>query len=208
MGKAMRPIDNPEELKRLKYYFNCRSERDKMLFELMLMTGYRIGDMEGLYVGDVREALEKREFTIREEKIVNMKKSYCRKNGIAFNENDVIPREVPISKELAIKLKKYIENKTDDEYMFPSRNKGKHLTGDRFGKILSEAGKKLGFKHSIGNHTLRKTFAYNVNLITGGDIEKTRMMLSHSTVEATKLYLGTDKTLFKNTMEELSQLYK
>jgi len=202
----MRPIDNNKELKRLYYYFNSRSKRDRMLFRIMLETGYRIGDMVGLLVGDVRIALRNREFAIREEKIVNMKKAYCREKGITFKEEDVIPRVVPISAAFALELKKYIEDKTDSEYMFPSRVEGKHISADRFGKILSEAGKSCDIEYPICNHTLRKTFAYNIERITK-DTQKTQMMLAHSTMEATKKYLGIDRILFKDTVEELSQAY-
>lgn len=207
MGNTMRPIEDPKELKKLQYYFNCRSDRDKMLFKLMLHTGYRVSDLVDLLVGDVKEALEKREFCINEKKIVNMKKAYCREKGIVFKESDVIPRRVPIAIGLAKDLKAYVAHKKDNEYMFPSRNKGKHISGDRFGKILNEAGKVCGIKHSVCNHTLRKTFALNVHRITG-DIEKTKMMLSHATVKATRLYIGTDFIMFKNTMEELEEMYK
>jgi len=207
MGNTMRPIEDMKELKRIQYYFNCRNNRDKMLFNLMLQTGYRIGDLVGILVGDIKEVLDKREFCIREEKIVNMKKAYCRSKGIMFKERDVIPRRVPITLELAKELKSYIKNKKDDEYMFPSRIKGKHISSDRFGKIINEAGCKCGIKNSICNHTLRKTFAFNVHKITG-DIKKTQMMLSHSTTAATEKYLGIDMIMFKNTMEELAQIYK
>lgn len=207
MGNTMRPIDSMKELQRLKYYFECRSPRDRMLLEIMLQTGYRIGDLVDLLVGDVKETLEKREFCIREKKIVNMKKAYCLRNNLVFNERDVSPRIVPISLDFAKELKKHIKNKKDDEYMFPSRFKGHHISEDRFGKLLSKAGKDCGIKYPICNHTLRKTFALNVHRITK-DIKKTQRMLSHSTEEATELYIGTDMIMFRDTIEELAKLYK
>ena len=203
----MRPIENMEDVKRLQYYFNCRNPRDKMLFRLMLQTGYRIGDMVGLLVGDVKEAIDLRYFNIRENKIVNMKKDYCRKKGISFSEIDVIPRKVPIPIEFTKELKKYIDNKKDNEYMFPSRNAGFHISEDRFGKILHLAGKECGIKENICNHTLRKTYAFNIQMITG-DISKTQMMLAHSSREATEKYLGIDMIMFKNTMDALNNVYK
>ena len=207
MGNTMRPIENMQDVKRLQYYFNCRNPRDKMLFQLMLQTGYRVGDMVGLLVGEVKEAIDVRYFNIRENKIVNMKKNYCRKKGIAFTETDVVPRKVPIPLDFAKELKKYIGNKKDNEYMFPSRNSGYHISEDRFGKILSEAGRECGIKENICNHTLRKTYALNIQGITR-DISKTQMMLAHSTPEATEKYLGIDMIMFKNTMEELAKTYK
>lgn len=206
MGRAMRPIDNPKDLKTLKYWFKCRSERDNMLFQIMLHTGYRIGDLIGLLVGDVREAIERGTFIITEEKILNMKKSNCIKKGIKFQEKDVIPREVPIAKSFALELKRYIKDRPDNEYMFPSRKKHYHISSDRFGKILNQAGRECNIKFPVSNHTIRKTFAYNIHNITG-DIEKTKAMLAHSSIEATKLYLGIDRIMFKNTMEELAEIF-
>ena len=207
MGNTMRPLENMEDVKRLQYYFNCRGPRDRMLFRLMLQTGYRIGDMVGLLVGDIKEAIDIRYFIIRENKIVNMKKHYCREKGIMFKETDVIPRKVPIPLDFIKELKKYIENKKDNEYMFPSRNNGFHISEDRFGKILSEAGRECGIKEHICNHTLRKTYALNIQIITG-DISKTQMMLAHSCKEATEKYLGIDMIMFKNTMDALNNRYK
>ncbi|VII71112.1 phage integrase family protein [Clostridioides difficile] len=81
---------------------------------LGITTGYRAGDLVKLKVRDVKEALRRQEFTIMEGKKVNSKN---------IREKNRKPRTVEVRPKIAQILKKYIKDKHDYEYMFPSRKK-------------------------------------------------------------------------------------
>ena len=48
------PLRTQEELDAMNYYFKSRSERDYLLYYMGINVAFRISDLLGLKVGDVR----------------------------------------------------------------------------------------------------------------------------------------------------------
>lgn len=116
--EASKPIKDIEQLKDIRDYLKAKNERDYVLFMLGIMTGYRAGDLVSLKVRDIKEALEVGKFIILESK---------KKNSNNIKEKNKRPRKAEIIPELDKILREYIRNKSDYEYMFPSRKGNSYI---------------------------------------------------------------------------------
>ncbi|EOY7231592.1 tyrosine-type recombinase/integrase [Clostridioides difficile] len=180
-------------------YLKYKSYRNYVIFMLGITTGYRAGDLVKLKVRDVREALKRQEFTIMEGKKANSKN---------IREKNRKPRTVEIRPKIAQILKKYIKNKKDYEYMFPSQKKDyPHIKVATFSDILKDAGKYFGL-HNITAHSMRKTYAYKIYIDSNKDIVAVKELLGHSSIEETKEYLGLDKELYHQYSESLDDFVR
>lgn len=176
-------------------------ERNLMLFQLGIATGYRLGDLVTLTIGDILDALEEGEFYIQESKQYKLweyREKQRRKKLLAGekipSEKLPKPRRQGITDYLRKLLTEYCEGKRRSEYAFvSSTNPPNHIQASSFSKILKKVSedKQLQLKN-ISGHSLRKTYAMNVYEDTG-DIEFTRKRLGHKNVMTTQLYLGLDK---------------
>lgn len=197
MGKrktkcASKPIKSVKDVKRMIAYLEASSDRfgkrNAILFQLGITTGYRAGDLVELTVGEVREAIKKEEFIILENKKVNTKN---------IRKKNIRPRRVPLSRKLKPKLKQYISDKEDYEYMFKSNKGDSHIEVDTISKILKKAGEYLGLYYTTA-HCMRKTYAYKIYIDSGNDIIAVKEMLGHSSIEETKLYLDLERLKYDN----------
>lgn len=168
-------------------------KRNAILFQVGITTGYRAGDLVELTVGEVREAIKKNEFIILENKKVNSKN---------IRKKNIRPRRVPISNKLKSKLKSYIQDKEDWEYMFKSNKGDSYIEVDTISKILKRAGEYLGLYYTTA-HCMRKTYAYKIYVDSGYDVIAVKEMLGHSSIEETKLYLDLDRLKYDSYSESL-----
>lgn len=196
--KPAKAITSKQDLQRLVAYLEASSkygDRNAMIWETSVGTGFRMGDLVGLTVGQVREFLAQGEFYIFESKKKNTKKIRKINNK---------PREVPIPLKLARRLRKYIEDKNDWEYMFPSNKKTyNHISVDRVSKILKEAGEKIGIL-GLSAHSGRKTYATILYIESDYDLVYVNERLGHSTFEQTKLYLDIKRYNGRNYLDSLN----
>ncbi|MEG1870879.1 MAG: tyrosine-type recombinase/integrase [Peptostreptococcaceae bacterium] len=203
MGKAKRPSRPIKDVRRvfdIQDYLRYKSERNYVLFVLGITTGYRAGDLVELKIRDVREAIRRGKFEILEGK---------KKNSKNIREKNRKPREAIILPELERELKKYIKNKKDYEYMFPSR-KGKgrnHIQVDRVSEIIKEAAEYFDMDE-ITAHSMRKTYAYTVYMQNDCDVIAVKEMLGHSSIEETKVYLGLDREKYHQYSQALRGLIR
>lgn len=164
------------------------AERNFTLFILARATGYRLGDLVGLTIGQIEDALDDGEFLIQESKqykqwLSNQKEYPDRKKPTK--------RRAPIGSSLREYLSKYIKGKKRKEFAFQS-NKGngnEFISQKAFSGILKEVGEEIGLKHITG-HSTRKTYATVIYEESDHDIEKVRAALNHQSIEETKRYLG------------------
>ena len=201
MGKVKRPSKPIKDIKRvfdIQDYLRYKSERNYVLFVLGIATGYRAGDLVELKVRDVREALRIGKFVILEGK---------KKNSKNIREKNIKPREAEIFPELETVLKKYIRDKKDYEYMFPSRKGRGSIKVDRVTTILKEAAEYFDM-NDITAHSMRKTYAYTVYMENSCDIIAVKEMLGHSSIEETKAYLGLDKEKYHQYSQVLRRLIR
>ena len=201
MAKVKRPSRPIKDIRRvfdIQDYLKHKSERNYVLFLLGITTGYRAGDLVELKVRDVREALRRGKFEILEGK---------KKNSKNIREKNRRPREAEILPEVETVLKKYIRNKKDYEYMFPSRKGNSHIKVDRVTAIIKEAAEYFGMDE-ITAHSMRKTYAYTVYIENDCDIVAVKEMLGHSSIEETKAYIGLDREKYHQYSQVLRKLVR
>lgn len=191
------PIKDVEQVYDIQDYLKEKNERDYMLFLLGISTGYRAGDLVKLKVRDVIKALDIGYFIIMEGKKLNSKN---------IRDKNRKPRKVVIIKNLRKKLEEYIKNKSEYEFMFPSR-KGGHIQVKRVSQILKEAAEYFSIE-KISAHSMRKTYAYRIYETNGHDLLAIKEMLGHSSIEETKAYLGLDREVFDNYSTTLNDLIR
>lgn len=171
-----------------------QSDRNVVLFQLCIATGYRVQDISDLTIGEIREALNNGYFLIQEKKQYNSWETII-KNNPDSNKKKPNKRKHDIEPQLDSILKRYIKSKKKSEYAFPSqKNKGETpITPKSYSAILSNVAKSLNLKN-ISGHSLRKTYAWRLWKATK-NLEYVRIALGHKSIEVTKRYLGLDEEL-------------
>ncbi|WP_342510562.1 site-specific integrase [Sporosarcina sp. FSL K6-1522] len=160
------PVRDPDQIAEMKKYLMKKSERDYMLFVTGINSGLRISDLLPLRVRDAKKTY----FDLREKKTQKQKR-------------------IQMTPGLRRELKKYIEGKDDDEYLFKSREGlNKPISRSMAYKILREAADYVGLD-GVGTHTLRKTFGYHLYK-KYKDVALLMEIFNHSDENITLRYIG------------------
>lgn len=174
------PLRTQEEINAMKNYFRLRSKRDYLLFMMGINVAYRVSDLLGLTVGDVRG---KKKIEIKEMKTGKM-------------------RKIPIYPHLKSVIDEYCEGKEDEEYLFRSSTHkyNKPISRVQAYKII-KAGAKQCKIPNIGTHSFRKTFGYHYYLRTK-DIVSLMKLFNHRDPAITLRYIGIERDqLEENLMD-------
>ena len=103
-----------------------------------------------------------------------------------------IDREVPLSQTLLRTLREYYRWMKPETYLFPGTVNGwradKPVTEKMAWQAVHEARIRAGITKHVTPHTLRHCFATHL-LESGADLRSIQMMLGHSDIEATAIYL-------------------
>lgn len=180
-------------------------ERNKVLINLQIGTGYRMQDLTPLTIGDIREALYYGSFLIQEQK--QMKSWMTRmKNNPKSNSPKPAKRQVEIEprSNLEKMLKSYVQGKKNSEYAFPSNGKFGYITAKSFSRILSKAGENIGLEN-ISGHSGRKSYATWMYERTG-NIAFVAKQIGHKNPETTLLYIGANKSDRKKAANIMSNM--
>ena len=163
----VQPLRTNEEIQDFQFWLRRTSnpERDSFLLLFGINNGLRMSDIIGLKVGDIRG---------KSKPIIVERKTGKRKP--IFIDN--------LREEILL----YTEGKEENDWLFPSRQQGRHITRDRVYQIYADIAEKLG-RDDIGTHTLRKTFGYHYYKKTR-DIATLMFIFNHSSQSITKRYIG------------------
>ncbi len=162
---------------------DLKGMRDKAMLEFAYATGMRVTEIISLNLDDV-----------------NLEDSYvvC-KNGSKS-------RNIPIGTISMKALEEYIKEarpyliKTDNEKSLFVNVNGKRLTRQGFWKIIKYYKEQAHITKDITPHVLRHSFATHL-LQNGADLKSIQMMLGHSDISSTQVYMQ-----FQN--DELKNIYK
>ena len=171
----VQPIRDPEQIQQLKEYFKEKSLRNYILFIMGINTGLRISDILKLKVGDVKDS----HISMREKKTEKQKR-------------------IQITAALKRELKRFIEEREDNEYLLQSRQgKNRPIGRSMAYKILSGAA-EFGLDE-IGTHTLRKTYGYHMYMQTK-NIALLMEIFNHSSEKVTLRYIGINQDAMDKAM--------
>jgi len=120
-----------------------------------------------------------------------------------------IDREVPLSKKLLGALREYYRWMRPQTYLFPGTvnnwRADKPITEKIVWQAVREASIRAGIKKRVTPHTLRHCFATHL-LESGADLRSIQMMLGHSDLEATTVYLHLSRRHLQATANPLEQI--
>ena len=147
---------------------------DNLKHRLILMTTYSAGLRASEVMGLKPEHIDSERMLIKVE------------NGKGNKD-----RYTLLSEKLLAQLRSYYKNYRPKIYLFPSsfkKRKNRPLSYEAVRLIYEKARNKAGVKNGEGIHTLRHSFATHL-LEAGFDIRKIQVLMGHSRLSTTMIYL-------------------
>lgn len=151
----------------LRLVMMALTEENRLVCEVMLHTGLRVGDVVAL----PSAVLTASSYTVTESKTGKR-------------------RKITLPMSLKLRLKPYVGEK----WLFPGRNPLKHRTRQAVYKDIKRAGKAFRLPQNVGAHSMRKVYAVRL-FDKYGDIERVRRALNHGSAAVTMLYAMADRAL-------------
>jgi site-specific recombinase XerD len=145
--------------------------RNYVIFKLILDTGLRISELLNLRVFDI-------DF---ETNTIHVKITKTKSERYVFFRNT--------TKKL---LERLVVSGTLNSYIFINYKGNKRLTVDNVQGVCFRLEKALGLEMNIRPHKWRHTFATEY-LKRGGDLETLRLILGHTSLKTTQIYLHIDR---------------
>lgn len=167
-----KPLKLPTVLTQDQVWKIIRAPKN-MKHRLMLMTTYSAG-------------LRAREVRRLKPEHIDSKKMLIKVESGKGNKD----RYTMLSTRLLVELRRYYKKHRPEGYLFPSsyKNKDKPLSYESLRTVYDKARKKAGIKNGEGLHTLRHSFATHL-LEAGYDIRKIQVLMGHSRLSTTIIYL-------------------
>ena len=163
--------------------------RDKTIFELIYSCGLRVSELCALKMDDI-----------------SMKEKHLRLFGKGSKE-----RIVPINDKALELLKIYVSTsrisilkEKDTKELFVNF-RGDKISRVGIWKIVKETMKKSGIDKNVYPHTLRHSFATHL-IQNGADLRSVQMMLGHSDISTTCLYLHIVKISNLNVVSPMDSI--
>ena len=159
---------------------DLKGMRDKAMLEFAYATGMRVTEIISLNIDDV-----------------NIDESYV------TCQNGLKSRNIPIGTISMKALEEYIKEarpyliKTDNEKALFVNVNGKRLTRQGFWKIIKYYKEQAHITKDITPHVLRHSFATHL-LQNGADLKSIQMMLGHSDISSTQVYMQFQNEGIKN----------
>ncbi len=102
-----------------------------------------------------------------------------------------------LSKRLLIELRAYYKKYQPITYLFPSGKKDKPLSYETLRMVFEKAKKNAGIQKKATLHSLRHSFATHL-LDAGYDIRRIQVLLGHSSLKTTMIYLHVSRKTLSN----------
>ena len=153
--------------------YNIINATSNLKHRLILMTTYSAG-------------LRASEVIALKSKNIDSKRMLIKVKGKGGKE-----RYTLLAKRLLPELRHYYKTDSPKSYLFPSSYKHKKhqpLSYESVRSLYEKARKKAGVKNGAGIHTMRHSFATHL-LEAGYDIRKIQVLMGHSRLSTTMIYL-------------------
>lgn len=196
----VQPITDKRKIDKMAQILRAQSqgERNYLLFVIGINTGLRVSDYTVMTVGQFREIAERGYIIIVPAKT---DKRYIDEQGNLVGKYKKV--RIDLSEELLDCIKKYIEDREDNEYMFPSRKGGTPIKRQTVWLMLDKAAKEAGITENIGAHSMRKTFGY-WHYQQNHDIRLLMEIFQHSSEDVTLRYIGVNAEKMKDSMKNMN----
>lgn len=139
---------------------------NRLICEVMLHTGLRVGDVLSLRTQDLRSRMWVRESKTGKRKQVGL-------------PGPLLAR---------------VKAQAGPEWAFPSTIPGKHRTRQAVWADVKRASKAFRLSQNVGTHSMRKVYAVDL-LDRYGDIDRVKKAMNHESVTTTLIYAMADRLL-------------
>jgi len=165
--------------------------RDRAILELLYATGLRCGEVSDLKIKDL-----------------HFGEGYLKCLGKGSKE-----REVPVSEVARQSVNKYLQIRRYEEkemlsgdcpvseYVFVSQRRGIQLNRHCIWRLVKKYAIRAGLPAESTVHTLRHSFATHL-VANGADLRSVQMLLGHSSLITTEIYVNLDKTQVRRVYDK------
>lgn len=181
-----RPLSDAE-VERVMLSFHGRYQaRDRALFTLGVLSGFRISELLSLQVRNV----------IQDGRLVDYL-SVARRHMKQKARSRTVALHLGAQQALRTWLLELAQGEplAPDTFVFQSRKgRNRAISRRRALRILQARFRALGMTGPLGTHSMRKTFATGVHARLGNDLRKTQAALGQKDLRSTIRYLPVDQT--------------
>lgn len=167
---------NDAEIARVLLSFRGRNKkRDRCLFVVGILTGFRINELLSIRVRDV---IDERG---RVKDFVTVARQHMKRKKAS--------RSVPLLPEARREIRELLHGRigAGDQFLFGT-SQGK-MTIQRAWQILVGVFDLAGLSGRLSTHSMRKTFARKARIACNGDLYLLRDMMGHESINSTVAYL-------------------
>lgn len=155
-------------------FASCNNNKHRVMFRLIYSSGLRRSELRHLKIHDIET-----------------KDGKCRlRIGKGKGKKD---RYTILSKKVLAELREYFIKYRPKEYLFNGRKKGQKMSEGAIRHALENARKRSGITREVTMHVLRHCFATHC-LEHGMYIKRLQMLLGHSSLNTTLIYLQVSET--------------
>jgi integrase/recombinase XerD len=169
---------------------NATGFTNRLIIEILYGTGLRISELVHLEIGDI----------YKEEKYILVRNGKGKKDRmvpLGDNLNEIIWEYIGSYR---VKLLRYKKSK----YLL-IRGKGKALTIGYAARMIKNIVKLAELDKRVSSHVIRHTYATHL-IKAGADIRHVQLLLGHSSIRSTEIYINLNKKYLKEEYEKYHPL--
>ncbi len=180
ISKKLPVVLTKEEVKRM--IDSIKNKKHRLMIMFLYSSGLRLSELLNLKVGDLEIG----------EKI-----------GWVRSGKGAKDRLFLLSDRLVEEMREYLQWKKESDYVFTGRKE--RMTPRNVQKIIKKVARNAGIEKNVHPHSLRHSFATHL-LESGENIRKIQMLLGHSQLSTTQLYLDVSTEELKKVKNPLDNL--